>query len=127
MIIEITKGDDVTVTRKGEERKKFQEEYSWISSIIMLINFLFTVLTGRMNFLYAGRGEPIDNLFAGKRKEELECSKKSKHMLEEPKNQLQTQYWKTWLKRKKVGPCSTLRKFSTNIDELERRTRMPMT
>ena len=75
----------------------------------MLINFLFTVVTGRLNCLYAGRGEPVDNLFAGKRKEELKCSKKSENMLKEPKNQLQTQYWKTWLKMKKVGPCNTLR------------------
>ena len=73
----------------------------------------------RLNFLYAGRGEPIDNLFVGKGKEELECSKKNEQVLEEPKNQLQTKYWKTWLKRKKAGPCNTLRKFPANADELE--------
>ena len=66
-------------------------------------------------------------MFAGQLKEELECSKKSEHMLEEPKNQLQTQYWKTWLKRKKVGPCSTLKKFSANTDELDIPTGIPVT
>ena len=127
MVTQITKDGDVIVTSKGEGGKRIQEENSWTSSIIMLINFLFTVVTGRLNCLYAGRGEPIDNLFAGQRKEELECSKESKHMLEEPKNQLQTQYQKTWSKRKKVGPCSALRKLSTNADELEIPTGIPLT
>ena len=88
---------------------------------------MFTIVMGRLNCLYVGRGEPVDNLFAVKIKEELECSKKSEHMLEEPKNQLQTQYMKKWLKRKEVGPCSTLKKFSANADELEMPTRMPVT
>ena len=48
-------------------------------------------------------------------------------MMEEPKNQLQAQYWKTWLKRKKVEPCSTLRKFSANVDELEMPTEIHVT
>jgi hypothetical protein len=43
-------------------------------------------------------GEPVENLFAGQRKEELEHSKKFEHMLEEQKDQLQTYCWKTWLK-----------------------------
>ena len=90
MVTEITKGGDVTVTSKGEEGKRIQQENSWTSSIIMLINFMCIVVTRRLNCLYAGRGEPVDNLFVGQRKEELEFSKKSEHMLEEPKNQLQT-------------------------------------
>ena len=90
MVTKITKDGDVTVTSKGEEEQRFQEENSWTSIIIMLINFMFTIVIGRLNCIYAGRGEPIDNLFARKRKEEMECSKKSEHMLEEPKNQLQT-------------------------------------
>ena len=48
-------------------------------------------------------------------------------MLEEPKNQLQTQCWKTWLKRKKVGPYSTLRKFSANANEVDIPTGIPLT
>ena len=88
----MTKGGDVTVTSKGEEAQRIQEENSWTSSFIMLINFMFTVVTGRLNCLYVGIGEPVDNLFTGQKKEELECSKKSEYMLEEPKNQLQTQY-----------------------------------
>ena len=68
MVTEITKDGDVIVTSKGEEGQRIQEENSWTSSIIMLINFLFTVVTGRLNCLYAGRGEPVDNLFAGQRK-----------------------------------------------------------
>ena len=37
-------------------------------------------------------------MFVGKRKEKLECSNKSEHILEETKDHLQTQCWKTWLK-----------------------------
>ena len=40
----------------------------------------------------------MDNLFVGQRKEELVCSMKSEHMLEKPKDLLQTECWKKWLK-----------------------------
>ena len=70
---EITKDGDVTVTSKREEGQRIQEENSWTSSIIMLINFLFTIVTRRLNCLYVGRGQPVDNLFARKIKEEMEC------------------------------------------------------
>ena len=76
----------------------------------MLIRFMFTVVTETLNYLCANEGEPVDNLFSGQRKEELECSKKHEHMLEEPKDQLQTQSWKTWLKG--LFKMRTLPKFT---------------
>lgn len=98
MATEIIKDGDVTITSKREEGQRIQVENSWISGIIMLINLLFVVVTGILNCLYADKEEPVDNLFACQRKQDFECSKKSEHMLEEPKDQSQTQYWKTWLK-----------------------------
>ena len=52
---------------------------------------MFAVVTERMNYLCVDEGEPIDKLFEGQRKEEFECSMKSEHMLEKPKDQLPTQ------------------------------------
>ena len=66
MVTEITKDGDVTITRKGEEGKIIQEENSWTSSIIMVINFMFTIVTGRLNCLYAGRGEQLTTCLQGK-------------------------------------------------------------
>ena len=86
---------------------------------------MFVVVTGRLNYIYADEGELIDNLFTGQRKEDSEYLMKFEHTLE-PKKLLQTQYWKTWLKRKKVGPCSTFSKFSANDDEIDMPIRIPM-
>ena len=65
MVTEITKDGDVTVTSKREEGQIIQVENSWISGIIMLIIFMFVVVTGRLNYLCADEGEHVDNLFAG--------------------------------------------------------------
>ena len=54
--------------------------------VFMLIYFMFSYVTENMIHLYADEGEPVDNLFTSQRKEKLECSKKSEHMLEEPKD-----------------------------------------
>ena len=53
---------------------------------------MFAVVTGKLNYLCADEGEPVDNLFASQRKNNFECSKKYEHMLEEPNNQLKTKY-----------------------------------
>ena len=98
MVTEITKDSDVTVTSRREDDQRHQAENSWIACIIMLISFMFAVVTGKLNYLCADEGEPVDNLFASQRKKNFECSKKYEHMLEEPKDQLPTQCWKTWLK-----------------------------
>ena len=97
MVTEITKDGDVRVTRKREEGQRIQVQNSWISGIIMLISFMFVVVTGRLNYIYADEGELMDNLFTGQRKEDSEYLMKFEHTLE-PKKLLQTQYQKTWLK-----------------------------
>ena len=78
--------------------------------VFMLIYFLFSYVTGNLINLCVDEGEPVDNLFAGQRKEELEYSNNSKHILEEPKDQLQTQRWKTWMKG--LFKMRTLPKFT---------------
>ena len=65
MVTEITKDGDVSVTRKREEGQRIQVYNSWISGIIMLISFMFVVVTGRLNYIYADEGELVDNLFTG--------------------------------------------------------------
>ena len=66
--------------------------------VFMLIYFRFPYVTENLINLRANEGEQVNNLFTCQKKEKLEGSKKSKHMLEEPKDQLQIQCWKTWLK-----------------------------
>lgn len=58
----------------------------------MLINFVFVVVTGRLNYIYADEGE-----LTGQRKANYDYLMKYEHMLE-PKDLLPTQCWKTWLK-----------------------------
>ena len=81
MVIEITKDSDVTVTSRRDESRILQVENSWISHIIMLISFMFVVVTWRLNYIYADEDELVENLFTGQRKEDFECSMKSEHML----------------------------------------------
>ncbi len=50
--------------------------------IFTIMYFLFAYVTGNLIYLYADEGGPIDILFAGQRKEELKCSKKSEHVPE---------------------------------------------
>ena len=69
MVTEITKDGDVTVTSKREKGQRIQVENSCIPGIIMLISFMFVIVTARLNYLCADEGEPVDNLFAGQRKE----------------------------------------------------------
>ena len=69
--------------------------------------------------LFADEGEPIDNLFAGQRKEELVCSMKSEHMLEKPKDQLQTQSWKGLFKIRTL-PRFTIWVFVENLQKNRR-------
>ena len=71
---------------------------------------MFSYVTRNLVNLCADEGELVDNLFAGQRKEEIVCSMKSEHMLEKPKDQLQTQNWKTWLKG--LFKMRTLPKFT---------------
>ena len=89
MVTEITKDSDVTVTSRREEGQRIQVENSWISGIIMLISFMFVVVTRRLNYIYADEGELVDNLFIGQRKGDSNYLMKSKHMLE-PKDLLPT-------------------------------------
>ena len=89
MVIEITKESDVTVTRKREKCQRLQVENSRTSCIIMLISFMFVVVRGRLNKIYANEGELVDNLFIGQRKENSNYLKKYEHMLE-PKDLLPT-------------------------------------
>ena len=62
-----------------------------MEDVFMLIYFMFAYVTRNLTNLCADEGEPVDNLFAGQRKEKLEYSKKYEQILEEPKDQLQTQ------------------------------------
>ena len=66
--------------------------------VFMLIYFIFSYVTRNLINLCADEGEPVENLFLGQRKEKIEYSKKYEHILEEPKDQLQTPRWKTWMK-----------------------------
>ena len=86
MTNEITKDGDVTKTCRGEERQEIHAHNSWMKDIFMLIDFVFSYVTGNLINLCADEGEPVDNLFAGQRKEKLEYSKKYEHILEEPKD-----------------------------------------
>ena len=66
--------------------------------IFMLINFLFSFVTRKLICLYVDEDKAIDKLIAGQMEEELVCSMKFGHMLEEPKDLLQKECWKIWLK-----------------------------
>ena len=98
MVKQITKDSDVIEASRREEGKRFLTWNSRMKDVIMLKCFLFSYVIGNLINLCADEGKPVDNLFTGQRKEKLEYSKKSEHILEEPKDQLQTQSWKTWLK-----------------------------
>ena len=89
MVTEITKDSDVTVTSKMEEGQRIQVANSWISDIIMLISFMFVVVTWRLNYIYAHEGELVDNLFTGQMKEDYDYLIKFEHLLE-PKDLLPT-------------------------------------
>ena len=89
MVTEITKDSDVTVTSRREEGQRIQVENSWISGIIMLISFMFVVVTRRLNYIYADERELVDNLFTGQRKENSDYLMKYEHILE-PNDQLPT-------------------------------------
>ena len=82
MTNEITKDGDVEETGKGEKRKEIHAHNSWMKYVFMLIYFLFSYVIGNLINLCADEGEPIDNLFVGQRKEELEYSNNYKHILE---------------------------------------------
>ena len=69
-----------------------------MEDIFMLISFMFNFVTGRLNCSYADEDKPTDKLSACKMEEEIVCSMKYEHMLEEPKYLLQIEWWKTWLK-----------------------------
>ena len=97
MVNEITKGSEVTEARKREEDQRIHTHNSWMAKIFMLMYFLFSYVTGNLNCLCADEEKPIDKLSTGKKEEEIVYSK-SEHMLEEPKDLLQIQCWKTWLK-----------------------------
>ena len=71
---------------------------------------MFAYVIGNLINLCADEEELVDKLFVGQRKEKLEYSKKSEHILEEPKDQLQTRSWKTWLKG--LFKMRTLPKFT---------------
>ena len=55
----------------------------------MLISFMFNFVTGRLNCSYVDEDKPIDKLAACQMEEEIVCSMKYEHMLEEPKDLLQ--------------------------------------
>ena len=63
---------------------------SRMKDVFMLIYFMFSYVTGNLINLCENEGEPVDNLFAGQRKEELVCSMKYEHMMDKPKDELQT-------------------------------------
>ena len=83
MTNEITKDGDVTETWKVEKSQEIQAKNSCMAYIFMLINFMFTLVTWRLICSYADEENPTDKLFAGQMEEELVCSMKSKHILEE--------------------------------------------
>ena len=107
MTNEITKDGDVTETRKREKTQEIQAKIYCMANILMLINFRFAFVTGKLIFLYADEDEPIDKLSVGQMEKELVCSMKSEHMLE---YLLQTKCWKTWLKG--LFKMRTLPKFT---------------
>ena len=106
MVTKIIKDGDVIVTSRREVGQRIQVENSWMRDIYMLIYFMFAYVTRNLTNLCADEGEPVNNLFAGQRKEKLEYSKKSEHILEEPKDQR----WKAWLKG--LFKMRTLPKFT---------------
>ena len=69
-----------------------------MKDVFRLIYFMFSYVEKKLINLCEDQGEPVDNLFASQRKEKLEYSKKSEHILKEPKDKLQTQSCKKWLK-----------------------------
>ena len=98
MVKEFTKNSDVKEVSKREEDQRIHTQNSWMENIIMLMSFMFAVVTGKLNYLCVDEGEPVDNLFASQRKKNFECSKKYEHMLEEPKDLFLTKCWKVRLK-----------------------------
>ena len=98
MTNEITKDGDVTKIGKGEKTQETQANNSCMANIFMLINFMFSFVTWKLICLYAYEDKNTDKLCTGQMEEELVCSMNSKHMLEEPKDLLQTEYWKIWMK-----------------------------
>jgi len=90
MINGITKDGDVTETGKGEKGQRIHAQNSWMVDIFMLMYFLFAYVTWNLNCLYANEGKPIDKLSARQKEEELVCSMEFEHMLEKPKDLLQT-------------------------------------
>ena len=89
MAKEITKNSDVIEASRREEDQRVLTRNSWMKDISMSIYFMFAYVTGNFINLCADEVEPFDNLFSGQRKKDLESSKESEHMLEEPKDQLQ--------------------------------------
>ena len=95
---EVTKDGDVTKTGKGEKSQEIHANNSWMTGIITLTSFLFAFLTGRLICLYADEDEPSDKLSASQMEKEFKFSIKSKNVLEERKDLLETECWKTWVK-----------------------------
>ena len=73
----------IEVSRR-EEGQRVLTHNSWMKYVFMLIYFIFAYVAGNLINLCADGGERVDNLFEGQRKEELEYSNNSKHILEEP-------------------------------------------
>ena len=90
MVKEITKDIVVIEASRREEGQIVLTLNSRMKDVFMLIYFLFAYVTGNLINLCVDEGEPFDNLFAGQRKEELEYSKKSKHILKALEDHLQT-------------------------------------
>ena len=61
MVTEITKDSDVTVTSRRGDDQRHQAENYWIACIIMLISFMFSFVTGRLNYLCADE-EHVDKI-----------------------------------------------------------------
>ena len=98
MTNEITKDGDVTKTGKGEKSQEIQSKNPCTAYIFMLISFMFTFVARRLIYSYADEDKPTNKLYACQMEEEIVCSMKYEHMLEEPKDLLQIEWWKTWLK-----------------------------
>ena len=94
MVKEITKDSDVIEVSRREEGQRVLTRNSWMKYVFMLIYFMFSYVTENMIHLYANEGEPVKKLVLVQRKKELKCSILSsmefEHMLEEPKDMLQT-------------------------------------
>ena len=112
MINEVIKDGDVIETYKGEKSQEIHAQNSWMTGIIMLMSFMFVFVTGRLICLYADEDEPIDKLSTSLMEKEFKFSMKSENVLEEPKDLLHTECWKTWLEG--LFKMRTLPRFTPN-------------